>query len=273
MSLPSKFVLAFPYEGQTYIHYYSYWVDLAAWTIVFLRSTHANNVAGLSFHMEWEGRSSDVLRQRIEGKPKHAFEKRFVTNGILKDAQWRYGHIQWSKEDMKVGNYPIRFKPVSVNFASHCITDEKVQEDEEFNQTETEIDEMLRKSCNDDRFWYSDGRKVLTIKHEARQEIISVLERAFVRMSLTQVVMTTKSRWRHYEKAKSLLQIYDRETPKYLYKQYEDNLNKVWLPPVKKTASSIEELKRRCAERFVRRHPTRATTNLLKMLAMKFKGI
>lgn len=269
MKTPDRFILAFPFEGHKYIHYKCYWVDLKSGVIVRTMSRHDLNVGGLSFHMEWPDRSDSVLHKRIVGKPLYACGNTVVTDGVLRDVHWRGRNFEQERNDC--GNYPIRFQPVVVNFASHCVTGEFLKNEAKFVEIEAEIDDVLRKLCSDDRFWYSDNRCILTIKPQKIGCVADVLTKAFHAMSFSQIVVSTKSLHQDCSKTRRLLDVYNREIPRFHLSNFVANLDLVYPPKTRETPKTLKHLKARCAARFVRRHPTRATTILLKMMAANFK--
>lgn len=271
MKTPDRFVLAFPFEGNKYIHYKCYWVDFGSGVIVRTRSKHDYNVCGLSFHMEWPNRSDEVLRRRIAGKPKLKHDRMFITDGFLRNTHWRLGRHDFLKEENNNDDYAVRFQPIPVNFASFCVTGEPLKNEKDFCELEDRVDGVIRKLCNDDRLWYSDGRCVLTIKPEMIGKVVDALTEAFHFMSFSQIVLSLKSQYKDYSRTSQLFDVYDREIPKYLSETFIANLNLVYPPKALATPKTLKELKARCAARFIRRHPNAATSNLLKMLAMKFK--
>lgn len=257
------------------MHYQCYWVDTEQRTIVRTFNKHDCNIGGLSFHMEWPYRSCEVLRQRIEGKPKFRDERLFIADGVLKKQHFYNGSRFWSDEEREIGNYPIRFYPVSVNFSSHCVTGEDVANNEAYLKIKNNVKEAARNLCKNDLNWYSDRRTVLTYESSEEIALMPILTEAFQTLSSSQIVLSTKSKWRDFRCAKKLYDLYDREIPNdtSISKRFISFLEKVYPLRVNHTPKTLKELKAKCASRFIRRHPTRATTNLLKMLAMKFKGV
>jgi hypothetical protein len=265
MKLPDKFILAFPDGANKYIYYTSYWVDMTQKTI----TRTIDDYSGLFLmcrtqYESYDHHTTDLLKNRILGKPSR-YERKFISNGTYNESNWF--HRRFSRDDdEKSGGWPIRFHPYAANFV-----------DGDFDGwiENKELDELYVKI--DRKFRYGSYRVIYDAPFSEWEDCEAMLSRAFQLMSHCQVVMRIDRRGNKSRKIKKLKDLYENlsetlisqswhRTNSYSHDQLK-LIDLIFPPKESKSAKKKQEIIKESIQRFVRRHPTRATTTLLKMIA------
>ena len=265
MNLPRKFILAFPVVANRFLHYKSYWVDLEAKSIVVTVNKHNRNYGGLSTYLHHEGGIVDVLKARMFGKLPFPYDRRFITNGVTDNVLFRVSDRAYASDEH--GKFPIRFLPVRCSFSSWSITHGDVPNEHLMWDKENMLNDAIYKLCEDRMQWY-DCRSFVNFEKNERS-IVKMLRELFYLMSHSQVLMTCDM-YHYREKrkpAKNLHSLYDRHVARFTDPIIFNLLEKVFPPRPSHLKTISASITRKCVERFIRRHPTKATSALLKLIA------
>lgn len=276
MKLPDRFMLAFPFNGNTWQHYKVLWVDLTRKTIEVTRSYSGNgsvcDEARLIFHFHSDGITKG-LELRIAGKidRKHRFydDQDWIVNGVSQPTKF-FSHSR-ERFDEEYAEYPIRFEPVMIAYSTRDVVFGDLSNQKMYDEIRSNLELMFREHCDENEFCFhrNDSYQIKSGHHF--KAVKNTLQKAFFSMSHSQVVNVARERWQTDIKPKSLRDLF---VVGPFYREMDALhrlLDKAFPRRSKCTASEKKSLMIRCANRFIRRHPTRATTNLLKMLAAKFK--
>lgn len=267
MKLPDRFILAFPYGANKYIYYNAYWVDMTQKTITQTRDDYS----GLFLLCRSEYNSHDraitnLLENRITGKPSY-YDRKFITNGMYEESNWFHQRSRY-EDDAMPNIWPIRFEPYAANF---------VDGDFAGWVENKEIDELHYKISSNFRFGRYGRRVVYDAPFSEWEDCESMLAKAFQIMSHCQVVMRIdriENRLRNVKRLKDLYENLSETLGRQSWLRTNPDsydqlklIDLIFPPKESKSAKKKQEIIKKSIQRFARRHPTLATTNLLKMIA------
>lgn len=266
MNFPDRFILAFPHAGNKYIYYNSYWVDMVAKTIT--HTSDCYNGCALGCRTVFYSNFDNVInltKNRIKGKPSR-YEREFINNGIYIGKGWFHHYLKEKNASAKHQDqsWPIRFEPYAANFVDGNFVAWIHNE---------EIDEIH------DKLYRPFLRKGVTYDAPFSEwgDCEGMLLRAFKIMDYSQVRFRIDRRKISSVKIKKLKDMYRPLLDTLLLNPWGENkkhtklIDAIFPPKSPNSVKKIKEVIKSSIERFVRRHPTRATSNLLKMLASGFK--
>jgi hypothetical protein len=266
MNLPERFILAFPHGGNKYIYYNAYWVDMVAKTITHTSDDY--NGCTLScrtvFYNHFEN-AINLTKNRIKGKPS-IYEREFINNGIYIGPSWFHHYLNEKNVNAKHRDqsWPIRFEPYAANFVDGDFV--------------TWIHNKELDDIHDKLYKPFFGRGVTyDAPFSAWSDCESILLRAFEIMDHSQVRFRIDGRKTSSVKIKKLKDMYKPLLDVLLRSPWAENnkhsklIDAIFPPKSPNSVKKIQEVIKSSIQRFIRRHPTQATSNLLKMLASGFK--
>lgn len=266
-------MLAFPFNGNTWQHYKVLWVDLTRKTIEVTRSHTSNgyvcDYASLMFHFHNEDGITKGLERRIAGKINrvHKFydDQDWIVNGVSQPTRF-FSHSRERFEE-KYAKYPIRFKPVKITYSTREVVFGDLSNEHMYEEICWDLELMFRDHCDGSRFCFDRNDSYQIKPGHHFKAVKNTLEKAFLNMSHSQVVNVARETWQTDLKPKSLRDLFvvgpfhrEMDALRLL-------LDRAFPRKSKFTTNDKKSLIIRCANRFIRRHPTRATSNLLKMMA------
>lgn len=269
MSLPPRFILAFPIFKNKYVHYDCYWVDMEKQTIKFTSDDCHVSHSGLSLKISQEDFGFSFAKARVNGslRDRGYHDGMYVGDGVL---------------NLREGKMPIRFHPVRSDFVTFELS---IFDDSNLDEFEREISSSFatarikhyQKSFQHAYCWNDNGFNVLPF-NSFKEGFMAKLGKVFHDMSHSQVKFCIDRRI-NGDKFDSLEGIYEpferMSIRSYFDKEPKKIYESIFLHRKQKIMTVRERMSLmvKSAKRFVKRHPTLATLNLLRLLASGFKPV